>query len=70
MMIHVRSAKTQAHSCRKVDSEQGVLEDYTYTRGAQLSDLGLDHRLGNDNLCMQSIHCYEPLEKLYYSVWT
>ena len=47
-----------------------ALEDYTYSCGAQLSDLGLDGRLGNDNLCIRNIRCYEPLQKLYYSVGT
>ena len=47
-----------------------ALEDYTYTCGAQLADIGLEGRLGSDNLCMRSIRCYEHLEKLYYSVGT
>ena len=46
---------------------QSRLEDYTYTCGAKLSDLGLEGRLGSDNLCVRSIRCYEPLEKLYFS---
>ena len=47
-----------------------ALEDYTYTCGAQLSELGLDGRLGDGTVCVRDIRCYEPVEKLYYSVGT
>lgn len=55
---------------REKQTLDDALEQYTYTCGAQLSDLGLDGRLGSENVCMRSIRCYEPLEKLYYSVGT
>ena len=47
-----------------------TLEEYTYTCGAQLSDLNLDGRLGSDTVCLKNVRCYEPLEKLYYAVGT
>lgn len=47
-----------------------ALEDYTYSCHAQLSDLDLDGRLGGDTVCVRDICCYEPVEKLYYSVGT
>ena len=47
-----------------------ALADFTYTCGAQLSDLGLDGQLGNDTVCVRNLSCYKPLEKLYYSVGT
>lgn len=31
-----------------------ALEDYTYTCGAQLADIGLEGRLGSDHLCTRS----------------
>ena len=43
------------------------LEDYTYTCGAQLSYLGLEGYLDGDHLCVHSIRCHEPLERLYFS---
>ena len=45
-----------------------AFNDFTFTCGAQLQDLGLDF-IGND-ICTRIIRCYEPLEKLYYSVGT
>ena len=48
---------------------QTVLDDFTYTCGAQLQDLGLEGRL-KDNVEMRIIRCYETVERLYYSVGT
>ena len=31
-------------------------------------DQSREDRLRDDNVCMRSIHCYEPLEQLYLSV--
>ena len=39
-----------------------------YTCGAQLKDLGGSFE--EEHTCMRNIRCYEPLEKLYYSVGT
>ena len=43
-----------------------VLGDYTYTCGTTLADLQLTGRLGD--VCVRVLNCYEPLEKLYYSL--
>ena len=43
-----------------------ILEDYTYTCSATLADLELTGRLAD--VCMRVLNCYEPLEKLYYSL--
>ena len=40
--------------------------DYTYTCGASLSDLGLPGQL--KDVAMWLLRCYDPLEKLYYSL--
>ena len=37
---------------------------------AQLSELSLEGRLGDYTVCVWDICCYEPVEKLYYSVGT
>ena len=42
------------------------LSDYTYTCGATLSDLDLNSRLAD--VCIRDIQCYDPLEKLYFSM--
>ena len=43
-----------------------AMNDYTYTCGASLSDLCLPGRL--KNVAIRRLHCYDPLEKLYYSL--
>jgi hypothetical protein len=43
-----------------------ILGDYTYTCSAILADLELTGRLAD--VCMRVLNCYEPLEKLYYSL--
>ncbi|CAB4024059.1 Hypothetical predicted protein [Paramuricea clavata] len=43
-----------------------ALSDYTYTCGATLSDLDLNGRLAD--VCIRDIQCYDPLEKLYFSM--
>ena len=43
-----------------------ALADFTYTCGASLSDLDLSDRLAE--VCIRNLHCYDPLEKLYYSM--
>ena len=48
---------------------QEALDDLTYTCGAQLQDLDLGGCL-KENVEMRIIRCYEPVEKLYYSVGT
>lgn len=45
---------------------QQALDDYTC--GAQLADLLLTGRIDAENVCVRSICCFEPLEKMYYSV--
>ena len=42
-----------------------ALADYTYTCGASLS-LNLSGRLSD--VCIRDLQCYDPLEKLYYSM--
>ena len=43
-----------------------LLEDFTYTCGASLSDLDLPPMLSS--VCVRDIHCHDPVEKLYYSM--
>ena len=43
-----------------------LLEDYTYTCGATLSDLELPDSLSS--VCVRDVECYDPLEKLYFSM--
>ena len=40
--------------------------DYTYTCGATLSDLELPDSLSS--VCVRDVECYDPLEKLYFSM--
>lgn len=48
-----------------------ALEDFTFTCGAVLSDLQLEgERLDGEHVFVKGLRCYEPLEKLYYSVGT
>ena len=61
------------HSPRKLSSIVRqelvtVLDDYcnTFTCGATLSDLELTGRLSE--VCIRDLQCYNPLEKLYYSM--
>lgn len=48
---------------------QNMLDEFTYTCGAQLEDLGLEGHL-KEIVAMRIIRCHEPVEKLYYSVGT
>ena len=57
-------------SAQERQTLDNALEDYVYSCGAQLSELGLEGRLGDDTVCVRDIRCYEPVEKLYYSVGT
>ena len=43
-----------------------ALADFTYTCGASLSDLDLSGHLAE--VCIRNLHCYDSLEKLYYSM--
>ena len=46
-----------------------ALEEFTFTCGAVLSDLELrEERLDGEHVFVRGLCCYEPLEKLYYSV--
>ena len=45
---------------------QGMLDDFSYTCGASLSDLGLARRL--EEVVIRDLQCHDPLEKLYYSL--
>ena len=46
-----------------------ALEKFTFTCGAVLSDLDLgEERLDGEHVLVKGLRCYEPLEKLYYSV--
>ena len=47
---------------------QSRLKNYTYTCGAQMSNLGLEGHIDGDNVCVCSIQCHEPLERLHFSV--
>ena len=47
-------------------SLNSALDDFTFTCGAQLQDLGLDFI--SDDICTRIIHCFEPVCKLYYSI--
>ena len=48
-----------------------ALEEFTFTCGAVLSDLELgEERLDGEHVFVRGLRCYEPLEKLYYSVGT
>ena len=48
---------------------QNLLDEFTYTCGAQLDDLDLEGKL-RDGVAMRIVQCYQPVEKLYYSVGT
>ena len=43
-----------------------ALSYYTYTCGATLSDLDFNGRLAD--VCIRDVQCYDPLEKLYFSM--
>jgi len=43
-----------------------LLDNYTYTCGATLSDLELPDSLSS--VCVRDVECYDPLEKLYFSM--
>ena len=43
-----------------------ILDDYTFTCGATLSDSELSGSLSK--VCICDLQCYDPLEKLYYSM--
>ena len=43
-----------------------ILDDYTFTCGATLSDLELSSSLSE--VCIRDSQCYDPLEKQYYSM--
>ena len=43
-----------------------ILDDYTYTCGATLSDLELSGSWSE--VCVHDLKCYDPLDKLYYSM--
>lgn len=45
---------------------QAALSDVTYTCGAQIQDLQLSGKLAE--VYARDVRCYEPIEKLYYSV--
>ena len=45
---------------------KSLLEDYTFSCGAALSDLELPSVLSE--VCARDLQCYDPVEKLYYSV--
>ncbi len=47
---------------------QAALEEFTYSCGAQIKDLKLGGRFDGEIVAFRQIHCYEPLEKLYYAV--
>jgi len=54
--------------CTSARSNQAQ-EEFTFTCGAVLSDLELgEERLDGEHVFVRSLRCYEPLEKLYYSV--
>ena len=43
-----------------------ILDEYTFTCGATLSDLELSDSLSD--VCVRDLQCYDPLEKLYFSM--
>ena len=43
-----------------------LLDDYTFTCGASLNDLELPSTLAE--VCVRDLQCYDPVEKLYYSM--
>jgi len=43
-----------------------VINDYTYTYGASLSDLCHTGQLADVHVAIRLLCCYDPLEKLYY----
>ena len=46
-----------------------ALEQFTFTYGAVLSDLELgEESLDREHVFVWDLRCYQPLEKLYYSV--
>ena len=45
---------------------ESLLEDYTFSCGAALSDLELPSVLSE--VCARDLQCYDPVEKLYYSM--
>jgi hypothetical protein len=42
------------------------LDDHSFTCGASLSALNLDGKLSE--VCVRELKCYDPVEKLYYSM--
>ena len=47
---------------------QEAMDNFTYTCGAELKDLG--GKFEDETICMRNIRCFDPVEKLYYSVGT
>ena len=45
---------------------ESLLEDYTFSCGAALNDLDLPSVLSE--VCARDLQCYDPVEKLYYSM--
>ena len=43
-----------------------ALSDFTYTCGTNFAGLNLNGRLSE--VCVRDVNCYDPLEKLYYSL--
>ena len=57
------SRKLSSTDKRKLNK---CLEEHTFTCGSNLSDLNLTDNLSS--VCVRDLNCYDPVEKLYYSV--
>ena len=64
-MWHLLYAPRKFSSVARQELES-VLEDYTFSCGAALSDLELPSVLSE--VCARDLQCYDPVEKLYYSM--
>ena len=64
-MWHLLYAPRKFSSVARQELES-VLEDYTFSCGAALSDLELPSVLSE--VCARELQCYDPVERLYYSM--
>ena len=63
MVAIIRTRKLSSVARQELES---LLDDYTFSCGAALSDLELPSVLSE--VCARDLQCYDPVEKLYYSV--
>ena len=69
MKVRCGACYTHLESCPLLHARQAlatILDDYTFTCGASLIDLELTSTL--TEVCVRDLQCYDPVEKLYYSM--